>query len=300
MVQADNSIFFKITCTETSKMDAIAKSVKSQLSEKEAEFQKVGTHKLMLLGESQNVIVDNGLAERKNTIGNNITTLNTQLNTLKTNMSDQQIKLLDSEQEEMEGIQKLMERPRLSVIYLIFGAVLGILFVCAWKAFQMVSTVKIQNSEEVCRLFDVRLLGEVATQRKGRRFLSAVDGKLYAIKERRKKKLPKEQQIKMASANIALTCRKNGIDCVYMTGSEYENMDTSILELLKAELAARNVQVKEGGNIFYDVESLERGTELGNMLFIEQVNVSIYDEIANEFNLAKEQGSHILGVVVFT
>lgn len=300
VVQADNSIFFKITCTETSKMDAIAKSVKSQLSEKEAEFQKVGTHKLMLLGESQNVIVDNGLAERKNTIGNNITTLNTQLNTLKTNMSDQQIKLLDSEQEEMEGIQKLMERPRLSVIYLIFGAVLGILFVCAWKAFQMVSTVKIQNPEEVCRLFDVRLLGEVATQHKGRRFLSAVDGKLYAVKERRKKKLPKEQQIKMASANIALTCRKNGIDCVYMTGSEYENMDTSVLELLKAELAARNVQVKEGGNIFYDVESLERGTELGNMLFIEQVNVSIYDEIANEFNLAKEQGSHILGVVVFT
>ena len=114
-----------------------------------------------------------------------------------------------------------------------------------------------------------------------------------------KKKIDRNQ-VMMASANIALTCRKNGIDCVYMTGSEYENMDTSVLELLKAELAARNVQVKEGGNIFYDVESLERGTELGNMLFIEQVNVSIYDEIANEFNLAKEQGSHILGVVVFT
>ena len=57
-------------------------------------------------------------------------------------------------------------------------------------------------------------------------------------------------------------------------------------------------KVKEGGNIFYDAESLKQGTEIGNMLFVEQTGQSIYDEISNELNLAKEQNNYILGVVV--
>ena len=83
-----------------------------------------------------------------------------------------------------------------------------------------------------------------------------------------------------------------------MTGSEYENADTATLDMLKQELTSQNIQVKEGGNIFYDAESLKQGTEIGNMIFVEQTGESIYDEISNELNLAREQKNQILGVVV--
>ena len=107
-----------------------------------------------------------------------------------------------------------------------------------------------------------------------------------------------EQQIKVISANIALSCKQRGITCFYMTGSEYENADASVLKLLKQELSAQNIQIKEGGNIFYDAESMKQGTEIGYMLFVEQVGQSIYDEISNVLNLAKEQCNTILGAIV--
>lgn len=60
-------------------------------------------------------------------------------------------------------------------------------------------------------------------------------------------------------------------------------------------MSTQEVQISEGGNIFYDAESLKQGTEIGNMLFVEQKGQSIYDEISNELNLAKEQNNNILG-----
>lgn len=107
-----------------------------------------------------------------------------------------------------------------------------------------------------------------------------------------------QQQIKVIAASVALSSRQQGTECVYLTGSEYENIDAGIRNLLKKELNAQKLQVKEGGNIYYDAHSLEQGTEIGNILFIEQKGQSIYDEIYNELNLAKEQNNFIMGVVV--
>ncbi len=83
-----------------------------------------------------------------------------------------------------------------------------------------------------------------------------------------------------------------------MTGSEFEKADATVLAMLKQELSTQGIQVKEGGNIFYDVESLKQGTEIGNILFVEQKGESIYDEISNELNLANEQKNNIVGFVV--
>ena len=107
-----------------------------------------------------------------------------------------------------------------------------------------------------------------------------------------------EQQIKIIAANIALSCRQQKIDCIYMTGSEYENVNADILNLLKKELSSQNVKLKEGGSIYYDTESLKQSSEIGNIVLVEQKELSIYDEISHELNLAKEQNTYILGAIV--
>ena len=295
------SISIKFTCPEEQKMDAISDSIKEQLSEKETEFQTIGTHTLKLLGESQNVIVDTGLADRKNTISNNIASLNTQLTNLKANMSEQQISLLDNDEEdekEEENVQPTITKPRISLKYLIVGGVIGVFLVCAWIACKMVFTAKLQSPEEIRTLYGIRLLGEISVSDGKKRFLSVIDEKLLALKNRKRKSLAAEQQIKIVSANIALTCKQRNADCVFVTGSEYEKVDPKILGMLKEELVSQHIQVKEGGNIFYDANSLKRSAEIGNILFIEQKGQSIYDEIYNEVNLAKEQNNSILGIVV--
>lgn len=295
--QTGNTMFIKFTCPEKEKMKDVANLIKSQLSKKEAELQEVGSHKLKLMGEFENVIVDNGLIDRKNTISNNIATINTQLNTLKAGLTEQQLELVENGQEEAESAL-VVASPSVSVKYMMLGAVLGIFFIAVCITCKMLFTEKLQNPEEIRILYSTRLLGEVSILSQKKHFFSMVDNKILAIKNRRKKKLTVQQQIKVIAANIVLYCKQKEINCIYMTGSEFESMDSGILLMLKEELSAQNIQVKEGENIFYDAESLKLGTEIGNMVFVEQVGKSIYDEISSELNLAKEQKNHILGVVV--
>ncbi len=296
----ENSISIKVTCPEEKKMKTVAESIKAQLKKKEAEFQEIGSHKLKLMVESENVVVDNNLIDRKNTISNNIATINTQLNTLKTNLSEQQMKLLKNGQEEIENTGQNVMKPGISFMYMIVGAVFGIFLICIWVACKTIFTVKFQNPEEIRTLYNARLLGEVHIPPEKKRFLSVIDEKLLSIKNRKRKKLTIKQQINMVTENIALSCKQQGMDCIYMTGSEYEDLDTSTLDMLKQELSAQDIEVREGGNIFYDAKSLRNGTKVGNIVFIERKGQSIYDEIFNELNLAKEQENNIIGFVVLT
>jgi len=298
----ETSLTVAIIYPDEEELKKISESIKILLKQMETEFQKIGSHKLDLIEEAQNIVVDAELREKRTNIINNTLNLKTQLNTLKANMTEEQLNALNRQEKQNitteEKSQTLVPRPMIRKKYLFLGAFSGGFLVCIWIACRILFTAKLQNAEEIRTFYNSRLLGEISVQSQKKRFLSGLDNKLLAIKNRRKKKLSIEQQIKVISANVALSCKKHGIDCVYMTGSEYENVDSVILDMLKKELYSQEVQIREGGNIFYDAESLKQGTEIGNILFVEQKGRSIYDEISNELNLAKEQNNYILGFVV--
>ncbi len=297
--QSGKTMVVTLTWAEEEKLETISQFLKSELLEKEREFQEVGSHKLKLLRESQNVIADTELAEEKNTIANNIVYIETQLNALKASMTEQQLAKLRGENDvEQINDENIITKPSFSLKFAVLGAICGIFLMFIWISFKTIFAVKLQNSGEICTLYDTRLLGEIIIQQEKKKFLSIIDDKLLAIKNRRIKKLSVEQQIKIVAANTALLCRQRGIEKIYMTGSEYESMDDKILSAIKQELEIQNVQIIDGINIVYEVDSLKRGVEIGNMLFIEQVGKSIYNEISNELNLAKEQMSYVLGVIV--
>ena len=298
VLQSSNTIYITISYADTDKLEAICEELKDFLQQKEPELQKIGSHSLKLIDESQNVVVDSALIEKKNTIYSNITTLNSQLDALKAAMSSEQQTILELEIEKMSGESEEEEVPSFSIKYLILGAIIGGFLVCLWIVCKMIFTAKLQNPEEVRTLYGVRLFGEVTISGRKKRFLSVIDDKILALKNRKKKKMTAEQQIKVLSANIALSCKQQDIDCIYITGSEYEKMDKTVLDKLKKELSTQNIKVKEGGSISYDAASLQSGVEIGHIVFVEQTGKSIYDEINNEINLVREQHSDILGFVV--
>ena len=213
-------------------------------------------------------------------------------------MSSEQQAILEVELEKMSGESEEEEVPNFSIIYLILGAIMGGFLVCAWMVCKMIFSVKLQNPEEIRNLYGARLFGEITVHGRKKHFLSTIDDKILALKNRKKKKMTADQQIKVLSANIALSCKQQGIDCIYLTGSEYEEMDKTILDKLKKELSMQHIKVKDGGSISYDADSLQSGIEIGYIVFVEQTGQSIYDEIYNEISLVKEQHSDILGFVV--
>ncbi len=295
------TITITITYPEADKLQIIAESMKSLLSQKEEDYQQFGSHKLKLVNEFQNVIIDTSLIDKKYTIMNSITSLNTQLDKLKESMTPKQLYVFDEEITADLGYEIIKvedTKPSFNIKYMILGAFVGVFLICVLLVCKTIFTIKLQNSEEIRSLFGVRLFGEIGVSMEKRGFLSVIDKMLLRLKNRRKKKLSIEQQIKIISDNIALYCKQRGIECIYMTGSEYENADTNVLNRLKKELSRQNIKVKEGKNISYDVVSLQSCIEVGEILFVEQIGKSIYDEIYNEINLVREQKGNILGVIV--
>lgn len=293
------TFYVSVSYSEIDKLQEISNVVKSLLEEKSTELQKIGAHTLQVVNESQNIVVDTALIDRKSAMTASISSLKTQLQTAKTAMTAEQTAAFEADIEELRGEKEEEEEaPGFSIKFVILGALVGMFLACAWIACKMLFTAKLQNSEEIRSMYGIRLLGEVAASSEKKRFLSVIDKQILAVKNRKKKSLSVDKQIKVVSANIALSCKQQGIDCIYLTGSEYEKLDVSVLDKIKKELSAQKIKVKEGENISYDAASLQAGIETGNILFVEQKGQSIYDEIYREINLAKEQKGNILGAVV--
>lgn len=295
----ESTIFISISYADVGKLNQISESVKNFLQEKQPELQDIGSHTLKLIDESQNVVVDTALAEKKNTIANNVTTLETQLKNLKASMSTEQITLFDLEVSEMRGEDiEEEDEPGFSIIYVILGGMVGAFLVCAWIVCRMIFASKLQSSVEIRSLYGARLLGEIEISGPKKRFLSGIDNLILNLKNKGKKRIASEQQIKVIAASVALSCKQHGIECIYMTGSEYDKADKTILDKLKKELAGQKVKIKDGSNMLYDADSLQAGVEIGHVVLVEQKEVSTYDEIYAELNLLKEYQSDILGVIV--
>lgn len=296
--QEGASIYVTIGGLEKEELEKSADILDSLMKEKETELQSIGSHELKLVDKSFNVIVNQELLDKRNNMLNTITALENQLTALKAGMTESQLRALENEREESGQPVVTTVQPGFSFKYVVLGLLAGIFLAGIWIVFKVLFSSKLQNSEEVRSQYGIRLLGEVAVPQQKKRFLAVIDNKLLALKNRSRKKLSLEQQLKIAAANIALSCKQQNAVCVYMTGSEYENMDAAVIAELKKELAAWEIQVKEGENIFYAAESLKQAAEVGYVLIVEQTNCSIYNEIFNELRIAREQQIEVLGAVV--
>lgn len=295
-----STVSVSISYAEAGKLAEISNVVKTFLKEKEPELQEVGSHNLEMIDESQSVVVDTELAEKKNTIADNVATLENQLKNMKNSMSDKQTALFDIEVSEMRGeALEEEEEPGFSVLFLILGGMLGVILVCIWIVCRMVIASKLQSSEEISSVYGARLLGKIEISAgKKKHFLQGIDNWILRKKNGGKKRLSMEQQIEVIAANVALSCKQQELNCIYMTGSEYEKVDKNVLDKLKQRLSGQGIKVKDGGNMLYDASSLQSGIENGHIILVEQKKVSAYDEVYEELDLLERYGSEVLGVIV--
>lgn len=296
--QSSNILYITVKYPEEEKIDDISECIKKFINQKQQDFQKIGSHQLVLMGESQNTIVDESILEKKNSIFTRMASISVQINSLKAALSAQQKNVLDQELNTDTEKENVSVSPQLNKKYLLLGSFVGVFIAGIWIVCKVLFTARLQNPEEIRSLYGVRLLGEINLNNGKKHFLSMIDDKILALKNRRKKKLSVEQQLSVACTNISISCRKDNVNEIYITGSEYENVDADFIKMLKDKLEEQNIEVKYGENMYYDAVSMKQGIEIGNILFVEQIGKSVYDEIFHEIQLVTEQNTNILGISV--
>lgn len=293
-------IVIRIIYPEKEKLTEISEKIEEILKDKEKQLQSMGSHRLELLQKNQNTVVDKALEEEKNRIQTNLTNLKGKMTTLKAGMTEQQIQILEDETLQQNTEEKPQEiiKPRVNKKYMVLGISVGIMLGCIWIIWKTLCSGKLQTSAEIQNIFGICLLGELKSEEDKKVFGTSIDRKLEYLRNRKKKKLSSKQRIEFAAVNIELLCRKEKVKHIYITGSEYENLEEKLKEQLKIQLEKHGIEISEGNSIFYDVKSFREAVEVENILLVEKIGESMYKEIENEKRLADEQNVNILGAVI--
>lgn len=267
---------------------------------------QIGSHSLKLLSTNIMSQTDTALAAQQKEQRDMLSAYQTQLDNLKNALTEEQMTVwgIEIQQEEAEEGAEIETdvvvpvSPSFSVKMLILGFIVGVFLACVWIVLEVLFTSKIQEAKELSDLFGVRMIGELHSENPKKKFLGIIDSFILKMKNRNKKQLTREQQFKIICSNIEIACKKVGVDKVYLTGSEIEKLDSQWISEIKELLAAAGITAANGENISYDAKSLKEMAETGYVVFMEQVGISLYNEVEKEVRTARENSVEIVGSIV--
>lgn len=257
----------------------------------------IGAHTLKLVEATITTEMDGSVATKQKSYSDLLYNYTVQLNALKGALSSEQLEVLEADEKASVVLAEPMP-PVFNIIYAVLGFVVGVFFGCIWILLAMLFATKIQDTEEISVLYDIRNLGGIARENKKKKLFSFVDTFLLNLQNRHKKQLTKEQQFRMLCSNLEIACKRASLNKLYFTGSEIEKIDQTVLAELKKNLSSAGIQVCVGENISYDANSLKEMAEIGCVVFVEQIGLSIYKEIEKEVKIARENAVDILGSIV--
>lgn len=259
--------------------------------------QKMPNHTVSLLTESVGMRTDEMLIERQSDYQEILYHYRTWLNSTKSTMSAEQLVELykdDSAQTITGDATRNIPKPTISKTYMILGLAVGAFFAVVFLVLRVLLEGRLQFETEMADGYGVRIFGVFEPDRKK----NVIDRFLIRLKNRSKKSLSPEENMKALCTNIELTCKNQKIERIFLTGTALEQIDTTYMEEMKKYMGTAGIEVVSGNNVCYDVEALRQMSDVKRVVLIEKVGTSIYREIEQEINYIKEQDGNILGCVV--
>lgn len=296
---SDNTFSVVIKYTDKKGLESVSKQIQSELEKKQPDFKEsIGGHKLVLVSENYQICTDSDLANSQANVSNLIKSYRDQITNLKSSMSDDQLNELEREENLTADNEKDTEvvkvaAPALSKKYVVLGFVMGVFLAALYLVCIAVLSNKLQAAEELVRYYKLRQFGIITKEQRTK----GITGFLLRIKYRNQKMLSPDASLQMASSNIELYCKNEGITKLFLTGSEIERMKKEWITKLIENLKASGIQVVYGENICYDSAAMREASEAGHVVLVEITDASIYQEIEKELRMLKDWNVDVIGCV---
>lgn len=282
---------------------AIGRVVKSYFERYSARLAGIfGEHTLTLVDEYYSQGGVSSISDLQSSIYDEIDTLQTRQTTLFNAFSDEQKQLWseyvtaragqmpDDPALPDEQIDAIPAKASLSPKWVLIGALLGavisvLLDVLAWMA-----GGRLNSAEDLEQNLDLPVYGVLESGRK----------KAWPVRlmDRRKKKLSPEESYRMITTGIALKAQQTGKSALLLTGSEMDAKYQATFERLQKDLAAQGVQLRVGGSIAADPDSLAALAGSEGVILFEEAGASRFRAILREVQTFTRQGACLMGAIV--
>jgi hypothetical protein len=303
-----NSFVVRVRGLSQDQCDQLADSVKENLEKySETLISQLPSHELLLLASISDTVVDQKLANLQDQVACNIKKLNNNLDSVKSNMTGNQLALYVEYTEPKESEPVVDEdaaadslttevKVNISKTKILIGAMIGLVLAVFYCLLRFLFSARLRSAEEIKTLYCTNVLGNVRSKLNGT--YSAVDRWILRSRYHHAGELSLEEELEIISANIKVACQPVENKKVYLTGSAMAEIPEQLIEKLMQECRERGIILVKGKEICYYADALENLAEIGQVIFIERIRGSFYEEMYQEINLCREHHLPVLGMIV--
>lgn len=263
----------------------------------------VGAHTLTLVDQSYARVVDKSLITYKYDRTNSIVSMRDRVKELSEKLTAQQQSVVDKYSKEStdkakasaddkKDTQNTTPSVSISKKYVGLGGIAGIILACLYIIIAYVSRGTINKAEDIQYLYNVRIAGTMKGKGK-KKFTDKLE-----LNPGSGAKLSPEAEQKLLLANLKVSCEKEQIQKLMITGTAVAHLDAAEKQQLVDGLKAAGVEVYVADSLLTSAEAIEKLAEYSHVLFVEQTHTSKYQNIAAELKICMEQKINVLGVVV--
>lgn len=174
-----------------------------------------------------------------------------------------------------------IEKPTISIKYIILGFILGLFIEAFIGAFFYISSNKLHTSRDLELCYDVPMLGTVFYENEKKKFLSIVDRWMVKIRNNNKI-ITKEISLKLITTRVRLFVQKNNLHGVLITGIYMGEHEIELARKIQNIMEKFGIEVVIGKSMIYDSETMEKAGNIGAVILMETVGKSLYSEIDKE------------------
>lgn len=258
-------------------------------------IEKIGNYELQLIDTSQTVIVDNTLQSYQNAKISELSNLKNTIKDAKANLSDMQVSALDQEQvnnDQTSSNQVVNQSVHINKKFAAIGAVAGILIAMIIIALRYIVGGQINETIEIQNMFHLTVLGQIRESKEN--ILVTVWKKIVG----KRKELSVDEEKKIAFINIKEFCKKNQVSKILFAGSQSGVENSGWLVELVSMLKKENISCEIAGDFPYSSDSVEKLWKYDQIVLIESLKKTRYDELMNSIQKCMEQKKNIVGAIV--
>ena len=264
----------------------------------------IGAHSLKLLSSDIRTVTDDDLAKLQSSYRSMLQTYDAQWKNLQASMTEAQVRQVDKElygisdeipDQASAGVEQVsVQKPKISLKYILLGAIIGVIVAIGWHICMVLLAGRLQFTEEIKSLYEIPVLGVVGEKKKQ----MVIDRLLLRLRARFKRNLSDAEKFEILLGNIEIICKQRNIKELYITGTEYNQLNEEMLNRTKEGIRKLGITLYEGNNVCYDMKSQKKMLDIKYVVVIEILELSRYREMEQEKNLILDKEIDLLGCIV--
>lgn len=278
--------------------------------------QDIGSHSIRVLNEYQVNRFDSDLLSSQKSARERVSSSKTALDNAKKTLKENQISALESIFK-AEGITKAkakqsnstatstasasktqataqqnVAKPTFNIKYAVIGFIIGILLVALIVALIEIFSKKLKYDYELKDIFGVNPLYAIRRKKE----YKGIDAWIYKKSMRRRNNV--EESLEHFILDVSLLLKGKGVKRVLITGTKSDALIDPSRKTIVDGLGKEGISVEFGGSVCADRNSLVLADDIKNVLVVEQIGSSHFDDIVKEFETFREHEIEVAGGVV--